>query len=180
MDGRKTMLVVRMRLTMGNGFPQGMRPITSSDEVEEAIDDGSPRSHRIMANGRYINTVDRLVTLVHEGAFDTTEALADHLVDSLRSLCPDDQVWQQVRSRVRVFCPDGARNEQLAGRIAAETFENMHFILRCSAHAAQGALKARSSNHSGRRCLFVLAQSRDDLMSMEFGHVSGLAGSGHF
>ena len=37
-----------------------------------------------------------------------------------------------MRRNVRVFCPDGAPNEQLVGRLVAQTaFPSMQFVMRC-------------------------------------------------
>ena len=83
-----------------------------------------------------------MIDLRRENAFDSTVDLADHLVDALRQACGGDSAtWEKVRRRVRVFCPDGAANEQLAGRLAGSAFTKMRFVIRCSAHAIQGCIK---------------------------------------
>ena len=43
---------------------------------------------------------------------------------------------------MRVFTPDGAGDEQLAGLLASETFPNMVGVLRCVAHMATSAMEA--------------------------------------
>jgi hypothetical protein len=40
-----------------------------------------------------------------------------------------------------MFFPDGAHNEQLAGRLAGSAFTEMRFVIRCCAHAIQGCIK---------------------------------------
>ena len=55
--------------------------------------------------------------------------------------CGRDVKYESAGRRVRVFCPDGAANEQLVGRLIADAFPNLCFVIRCSAHAAQGAIK---------------------------------------
>ena len=51
-------------------------------------------------------------------------------------------MFEVVRRKVRVFTPDGAADEQLAGRLTSEVFPNMAVVLRCATHAISGALKA--------------------------------------
>jgi len=45
------------------------------------------------------------------------------------------------KKRVRAYCPGGAPNEQLAGKLTTSTFLAMFFVLRCDAHAIQGAIE---------------------------------------
>ncbi len=47
-----------------------------------------------------------------------------------------------MRGKVIGFTPDGAADEQLAWRIAADAFPNLRVVLRCSQHAVPGAIKA--------------------------------------
>ena len=130
MDARASMLTVRARMTMGNGLPEQFR--------QEAC----PRRKISGLHGQHIHTVDRMIDLRRESAFDVTADLADHLVEALRQACRGDSAtWEKVRRRVRVFCPDGAANEQLAGRLAGSAFTKMRFVIRCSAHAIQGCIK---------------------------------------
>jgi hypothetical protein len=130
MDARSSMLTVRARMTMGNGLPEEFR--------QEAC----PRRRISGLHGEHIHIVDRLIDLRRENAFDDTKDLADHLVEALRQACGGDSAtWNKVRRRVRVFCPDGAHNEQLAGRLAGSAFTEMRFVIRCCAHAIQGCIK---------------------------------------
>ena len=141
MDGRKGMLVVRARLTMGHGMPKGFRA-EAHDNKSPAPEPGATDREIRGTHGKYIHTVDRLISLRKEQAFDDTPALARHLTDALKEACQSDDVWQRVRKRVRVCCPDGAPNEQLAARLATEEFENMKFVVRCGAHGVHGAVKS--------------------------------------
>lgn len=43
--------------------------------------------------------------------------------------------------KVNVFCPDGAPDEQLGGRLASDVFGNLSFVIRCAAHGIHGAVK---------------------------------------
>jgi hypothetical protein len=135
MDARKSMLVVRARLTMGHGWPKGMRPMggdkTPVSEVREI-----PHHY-----GRGIQVVERVIAFRQEEAFAGTPELADLLVKAVRDACGSEAIFEKVRHRVRVFCPDGAANEQLAGRMTLEAFPNMCFVIRCAAHAVQGSIK---------------------------------------
>ena len=124
------MLTVRARMTMANGLPEEFR--------QEAC----PRRKMSGLHGEHIYTVDRMIDFRRENAFDDTTNSADHLVEALRQACGGDgATWEKVRRRVRVFCPDGAHNEQLAGRLAGIAFAKMRFVIRCSAHAIQGCIK---------------------------------------
>ena len=140
MDERKGMLVVRVRLTMGSGMPKGFRAEALGGE-SPAVAPGATDREIAGTYGKYIHTVDRLLSFRGAKAFDDTPALAQHLTDALKEACGSDDVWQRVRRRVRACCPDGAPNEQLAARLASETFDEMRFVVRCGAHAIQGAVK---------------------------------------
>ena len=130
MDARSPMLTVRARITMANGLPEEFR--------QEAC----PHCKSLGLHGEHIYTVDRMIDFRREHTFDDTTNLADHLVEALRQACGGDgATWKKGRRRVRVFCPDGAHNEQLAGRLAGIAFTKMKFVIRCSAHAIQGCIK---------------------------------------
>jgi hypothetical protein len=86
--------------------------------------------------------VDRLLSFRKASPFDTTVELAAHLVESLQEACADDDLYEEVKQKVRVFTPDGASDEQLAGQLAADEFPNMVVVLRCSAHTVVSAMKA--------------------------------------
>ncbi len=108
-------------------------------------DDGgqAPHTQKVAnAYGEGIQVVDRLLSLRQSQGLDGTVQLAEHLTDRLRDACGGaGALWDRVRHRVRVFCPDGAPDEQLAGRLASGSFPNLRFVIRCAAHAAQGAVK---------------------------------------
>ena len=170
MDARKSMLVVRARLTMGHGWPEGMRPMgggktPSSDPLmgggQTPLSDPLPQVREIPNHyGRGVQVVERVIAFRQEGAFGGTPELADLLIGALRDACGSEDLYEKVRRRVRVFCPDGAANEQLAGRLAAEAFPNMCFVIRCSAHAAQGAIKTawHADEHSRRITTTVVCE----------------------
>ena len=141
MDGRRSMLVVRVRMTMGRGMPSGFRAEALGGEPPAIVPGASDREIRGV-HGKYIHTVDRVISLRQEQAFDDTPALAQHLKDALREACGSDDLWQRVRKKVRVCCPDGAPNEQLACRLTSDEFENMKFVLRCGAHGIHGAVRS--------------------------------------
>ena len=147
MDARRSKLIVRMRLTMGNGLPEGLHPEAEDDDVGGASPSaGGGAPHRSMAVaslfGKYIYVADRLLSFRKSGTYDNSEDMANHLVDSLRELCGDDELWKEVQAKVNVFTPDGAHDEQIVGKLAAETFPKMMAVLRCAAHAVVGAMKA--------------------------------------
>ena len=104
MDGRKSMLVVRVRLTMGHGMPKGFRAEALGGE-SPAIAPGATDREIRGVHGKYIHTVDRVISLRKEKAFDDTPALARHLKDALKEACQSDDVWPRVRKKVRVCCP---------------------------------------------------------------------------
>ncbi len=54
----------------------------------------------------------------------------------------DDDLWELVRHKVRVVTPDGAPDEQLAGRLTSESFPKMMVVLRCAAHSINSAVAA--------------------------------------
>ena len=91
--------------------------------------------------GKCIPVVQRLFSLAKMGGFDSTEDLAHHLVEAVKQACGDDPaLFEIVRHKVLAFTPDGAPNEQLAGKLSMEQFPGMRVVLRCVAHAIEGAL----------------------------------------
>ncbi len=133
MDARSRMLVYRMRLVVGR-MPKDMCP------VGEATTPGM--SEFAGAHGAYVPVIDRLLTLrQQEYGEEESFSLGKQLVAVLQERCGDTETWEHVRRRVRAIVPDGAADEQLAARLATESFPNLHFVLRCSAHAIQGCVK---------------------------------------
>ena len=64
------------------------------------------------------------------------------ILQTLRDACGDENLYNEVRKKVHCVCPDGAADVQLASRLCAEKdFENLHWVFRCAAHAAQGAVE---------------------------------------
>jgi len=145
MDGRKGRLCTHARSVLGDGWPDGLTPLPAEERAEGAAsaDQADGKREVVGAFGQYISIVDRVLGHILAKPFDTTEELAAHLVETLKAACGGDgPLWEEVRGKVRGFIPDGAADEQLAGRVAAEELYNMCVVLRCSAHAANGAIKA--------------------------------------
>ena len=92
------------------------------------------------AHGEYICVVDRVLAFKKSKPDDTVIELSDVIVSSLRERSGEH--WENVRRKMRVFTPDGAGDEQLAGLLASETFPNMVGVLRCVAHMATSAMEA--------------------------------------
>ena len=142
MDARKGHIVVRARMTLSK-LPPNMRQLSPTHEAD-GLD--CPRVVRNIT-GEHILRADRLLSFQHLGGYTTTQDLADTLVSSLEEACKGDEaLWEDVRHKVYAFTPDGAADEQLAGRLCgggqSPPFPNLRLVLRCSAHAVQGAIKA--------------------------------------
>ena len=145
MDGRRNNLVVRCRMTL-RSLPEGC-----VRDVDPASG-GDVEGKRILRNigGKNFLRADRLLLFTRLEGCVTTMDLADALVDALRRACGGEgPLWEEVRRKVFAFTPDGAYDEQLAGRLTgaalggeAPAFPNLRAVLRCSAHAFQGAMKA--------------------------------------
>ena len=126
MDARKSQLVIRCRMAMGNGLPGGLSP---------------PQIRNL--SGKHVYVVDRLMDFRKSLPYDTTDNLAEHLVAAIDEVCGDDaELKREVRQKVRTFTPDGAPDEQLAGKLAAEGLPNLVLVLRCAGHGIVGAIKA--------------------------------------
>jgi len=149
-DGRAGFVVSHGRLTMGTGLPSGL---VRAEELVELVDGGAvparggddPASllpsgvHHVRGQG--IVSVDRLLGFRKQDPYETTADLAEHLADSLRQAAGSEGAWEDARRKVHVFCPDGAADEQLAGRLSSEFFPNLFFVLRCAAHSVHGCLR---------------------------------------
>ena len=138
MDGRKNNLVVRIRMALKQ-LPKGM----CRDDA--ALQDGARPVRNI--TGKNFVRADRLLVFRRIKGNHTTADLAVLLADALRQACgTDEDLWESVRRKVVAFTPDGAHDEQLAGRLCgggeSPAFPNLRAVLRCSAHAFQGAMKA--------------------------------------
>ena len=167
MDGRKSAILARCRLVLGDGWPPGMCPLDIPPQAEG--EDNPPETEwednppRMIKNafGKYISTVDRLISFKRVGPSDTgATALSNHLVDGLKEACGGDgDLWENVRAKVRVFTPDGAPDEQLGGRLAAETFPNLALVLRCSTHAVVSAIeKGWEADETAQRITTTVVQ----------------------
>ena len=163
MDARKGMLVVRCRLTLGNGWPSGFGALLAhaGDSAGKSSTAGQHVGGATPTAGGHVGgmtstakrqircifdagipVVDRMLALQREGAFSCTEDLANLLVKAVKDACRSNEVWEKVRRKVRVFCPDGAANEHLVGRLVAQTaFPKMQFVMRCAAHGIQNVIK---------------------------------------
>ena len=73
MDARKSQLVIRCRMAMGNGLPGGLSP-----------------SQIRNLSGKHVYVVDRLLELRKSLPYDTTQDLADHLLAAIDKVCGDD------------------------------------------------------------------------------------------
>jgi hypothetical protein len=61
---------------------------------------------------------------------------------------------QKVRRNVRVFRPDGAVNEQIVGRLVAQTAcPSMPFVMRCTARGIQNAIRLAWAADAGAQCV---------------------------
>ena len=148
-DTRAGYEVVRARLTMGRGLPAGMSPPAAPGAearprgVQAAPHSGGHVHGSVTlingCHGKHIFTVERLLTLRKQAAYETTVDKAAGIVDALRDLAGD--AWEQVRHKVMVFCPDGGADEQLAGRLVSSSFPNLFTVARCMAHGVHGAVK---------------------------------------
>lgn len=176
MDARRNRLVVRMRMTLGNGMPAGLCPCGMSPGGElpgggESAGGASPENSMEVVGvfGKYVHVADRLVSFRKMKAFETTEDLASHLTDAMREVCGGDgELWEEVKNKVRVFTPDGARDEQIAGKMAAEVYPHMMAVLRCSAHAFICALKAAwEANALAKRATKIVQEVAKYIRSSE-------------
>ena len=151
MDGRKGKLIVRARLSMGKGMPPDLTLMEASPREDGGALEASPQEDGggaaiTTGHGKHIVTIDRILTLRQADPLETTEELSSHLVDALRDACGDgddgEALFAAVKEKVRVFTPDGAADEQLAGKLVADSLPGMLIVLRCAAHAVNGAVKA--------------------------------------
>jgi hypothetical protein len=122
-----------MRLIVGK-MPEGMCP------AGQATSPGM--SEFAGATGVYLPVIDRHLTL-HEQQYGEQDAtsISNSITNSVKERCGSTETWERARRQVRAIVPDGAADEQLAARLAADVFLNMHFVLRCSAHAIEGCVK---------------------------------------
>ncbi len=97
-------MVVRARLTMGNGLPKGVWPAErfprhSADEGGKSEAETRPREaeaqpHRFLTvvgtcHGQHVLTVERMLTLRKQQVYETTVDKAALLVDALKDLAGD-------------------------------------------------------------------------------------------
>ena len=150
MDGRKGHLVVRARMAL-RALPPGtcllggsVHPPRGGEPPQgEVSPPGDEVPLRNVYGGHGIFIADRLLAFRRMSACATTGDVSDALVHALEEACGgDEHLWEEVRHKVFSFTPDGAADEQLAGRLSAMSFPNLRLVLRCSAHAVQGGIKA--------------------------------------
>jgi len=149
MDSRAHNLVIRARMTLGSLPPQWMPhvPDATAGQTAENLEERRPIRNVFGVN---ILRADRLLAFRRVPANATTEDLSAELVAAVRDACKDDEMWHSVRSKVVAFTPDGAPDEQLAGRLAgaregegqSAPFPKLRFVLRCSGHVVVNAMKA--------------------------------------
>ncbi len=147
MDGRGRQLIIRARMTLKE-IPRGFCQVAAAAEPRAAEVSTTEATHRLrplVAHGKFLHMVDRMVAmkrLSSDGFHDDAMGIAEAVRTAQRELCQgDDALWKNVRHKVRILCPDGAADEQLASRLLCATFPNLHWVLRCSAHAVQGCMK---------------------------------------
>lgn len=147
MDSRKGHLIVRARMTLLT-LPDGYQRMEQQDAKELGKDVFEWPTPVRNVSGEHFLRVDRLLAFSKMSAYANTEDLAEALVEGVRQACAGDEaLWESVRRKVFAFTPDGAFDEQLAGRMAAAggdspPFPNLRLVLRCSAHGVQGAIQA--------------------------------------
>ena len=146
MDARKNHLVVRVRMVLSS-LPEGMVKAQGSHQVEHVDDLSECPTPVANVWGENILRADRMLRFQRLSAYATTMDLSEALESAVRDACGgDDLLWEQVRARVFAFTPDGAYDEQLAGKLTGggqnPTFPNLRLVLRCSAHAVQGGIAA--------------------------------------
>ena len=116
---------------MGNGLPDGMVAVTGDNPQDGGNDpddggndpDGGigPVARGIRnVSSQGIVTVDRLLALRETKAYETTEDKAEYLAEALRESSGSDEAFQRAAAKVHVFCPDGAADEQMAGRLSSQ------------------------------------------------------------
>ena len=145
MDARRNHLVVRVRMVLSS-LPEGMVKAQGPLSVEDGDFCECPTP---LPNvwGENILRADRMLRFQRLGPYASTMDLSKALESALHDACGgDDLLWEQVRARVFAFTPDGAYDEQLAGKLTCggqnPTFPNLRLVLRCSAHALQGGIAA--------------------------------------
>lgn len=143
MDARKGCLAVRGRFAL-RALPENMCKVDQQHVGSDGLECPRPVKN---ITGEGIWRADRLLAFQRMGAYSTTEDLVDALASALESACGGDEaLWEDVRQKVFAFTPDGAFDEQLCGRLSgggeSPPFPNLRLVLRCSAHAIQGAIKA--------------------------------------
>jgi len=145
-DSRQGFVVLRVRCVMGDGLPANFVPMPDLCDSDGDL----PNTVGVAtALRRDIVVVDLVLDFIkkkpYENVVDKAQSMRDCLERVLRGgLAPDvdkDAVIDRVTQKVRAFCPDGAPDEQLSGRLATEHFDNLEIVLRCTTHAIHGALK---------------------------------------
>jgi len=91
MDARRSILVVRVRMTMGNGLPPVLYPHDG-----DSANGGRPITVRF---GRFVHMVERCIALQQERAFGGTVELADQIVDAVKRVCNSESVWQHAKKK---------------------------------------------------------------------------------
>ena len=142
-DSRAGSVVCHCRLTFGDGLPENMVPAEALLDPSGGVDPATTAKTGLnYVRGEGIVTVDRLLCYRRQIPYETTEDLANLILDSLRDAAGSEEAYEEARRKVRMFCPDGAADEQLAGKLACEAgLPNMAFVCRCAAHAVHGVIR---------------------------------------
>jgi hypothetical protein len=163
-DGSGRDVVMRMRLVLGR-VPQGLRPIAAED-----VDGSRPvvglSGRYIYCADRLL----KLHVKGGSGLEEDATAIKTSLLAALQAACrgvtrgdplgsrsvscgdvpacrggscadgPAAALWDRVRRKVRVICPDSAADVQLAARLCADSFPGQAWVLRDGAHIVHGAM----------------------------------------
>ena len=117
MDARKGMLVVRCRMTLGNGWPSGFGPLLEHVGGMTSTAAGDVGGTTLTAAGHVggmtstakrqircifdagMPVIDRMLALRRESTFSCTEDLANLLVKTVKDACNSDELWEKVRKK---------------------------------------------------------------------------------
>ena len=94
------------------------------------------------AHGAFVPVVDRQLRFKKKAVYETAQDKASYLEAAVERASGSAAQYELNRKKVLAFCPDGAADEQLGGRLATRCFPNLAFVVRCATHAAHGSFKS--------------------------------------